>query len=120
MRADQHAQSTSGHVEHGFVSPSSHELVPSLRTLVDDVIRTAFAARNGNADVARIADRDPMRELCAAARAHEVQAETLILAVKDSWRRLPESHAASRLDSEVTLATVITECIREYYGPRRP
>jgi hypothetical protein len=48
-----------------------------------------------------------------------VRAETLLLAIKDRWRRLPESHGPGRLDAEVTLAAVITRCIREYYAPRR-
>ena len=60
-----------------------------------------------------------MGELCAAARASEVRAEALILAIKDGWRRIPEAHGQHRLDAEVTLAALITSCIREYYGPRR-
>jgi hypothetical protein len=119
MLADHHAPSGAAPLEHEFVS-SSRELVPGLRPLVDDVLRpAAIAIRDGIPHAAAIADRDPMRELCAAARANEVQAETLILAIKDSWRRLPETRGADRLDAEVTLASVVTRCIREYYGPRQ-
>ena len=118
MRADQHASSGAAQLAHGF--QSSRELAPGLRALVDDVLRAAFAAMHaGGSHAAGIADRDPMRELCAAARASEVRAETLILAIKDGWRRLPQAHGSNRLDAEVTLAEVITRCIREYYGPRR-
>lgn len=120
MHTDHHAPSGAAHLEHGFIS-SSRELAPGLRALVDDVLRAAFAeSRAGSLRAAAIADRDPMRELCAAARANDVRAESLILAIKDSWRRLPDSHGSNRLDAEVTLAAVITGCIREYYGPRRP
>jgi hypothetical protein len=121
MQADHHAPSGASHLQHGYLS-SSPELTPDLRALVDDVLRAAVAdARDDDARVARMADRrDPMGELCATARARDVRAETLILAIKDSWRRLPESYGPSRLDAEVRLATVITRCIREYYGPRRP
>jgi hypothetical protein len=120
MRADHHASSSTGHVEHGLRTPARDSVPDRIWALVDDVLRAAGArARNGNPRETVIADRDPMGELCAAARAHDVQAETLILALKDSWRRLPESHGPNRLDSEVMLATVITRCIREYYGPRR-
>ena len=106
-------------MEHGLPS-LSRELVPGLRPLVDDVLRAAVAAtRVGSPRAAMIADRDPMRELCAAARANEVRAETLILAIKDGWRRLPDSNGWSRLDAEVMLAGLITGCIKEYYGPRR-
>ena len=106
-------------MEPGFPS-SSRELAPGLRPLVDDVLRAAVAAARADGPrAAGISDRDPMGELCAAARANEVRAETLILALKDGWRRLPDSHGSSRLDGEITLAAVITRCIREYYGPRR-
>ena len=119
MRADHQASSSAAQLEHGFIS-SSRELAPDLRPLVDAVLRPAVATvRDGIPYGTAIADRDPMRELCAAARANEVRAETLVLAIKDSWRRLPESYGPSRLEAEVTLAAVITKCIREYYGPRR-
>jgi hypothetical protein len=88
---------------------------------VDAVLRPAVATvRDGIPCGTATTDRDPMRELCAAARANEVRAETLLLAIKESWRRLPESYGPGRLDAEVTLAAVITRCIREYYGPGRP
>ena len=120
MRVDHYAPAGAAHLEHGFLPPP-RESVTGLRPLVDDVLRAAVATSHTDGRrAAVIADRDPMRELCAAARASDVRAETLILAIKESWRRLPESHGASRLDGEVTLATVITRCIREYYGPCRP
>lgn len=119
MQTDHQAPPGAAHLEHGVIT-SSHELVPGLRPLVDDVLRTAVAAARAGRHAAVIADRDPMGELCAAARAEGVRAETLILAIKDRWRRLPDSHGANRLDGEVTLAAVITRCIKEYYGPRRP
>ena len=119
MQADRHAPSGTAHLEHGLRS-SSRVSVSGLRALVDDALRKAVAAeRDGDAREAEAADRDSMRELCAAARANDVQAETLILAIKESWRHLPDAYGANRLDSEVTLATVITRCIREYYGPGR-
>jgi hypothetical protein len=118
MRADQHALSGSEIRDQEFFS-SSRQPAAELRPLVEEVLRSAVAARGGSAHAAVIGDRDPMRELCAAARAGDVRAETLILALKDGWRRLPDAHAANRLDGEVTLAVVITRCIREYYGPRR-
>jgi hypothetical protein len=119
MRVDHLAQSATSQLEHGVVG-SSRERLPHLRALVDDVLRPAMTAlRTGVPYAAEIADRDPMRELCAAARANEVQAETLILAIKESWRRLPECYGESRVEAEATLATVVTRCIREYYSPRR-
>jgi hypothetical protein len=119
MRADHNAPSGAANGGDTLVS-SPREAAPGLRALVDDVLRAAVAAeRNSVPFAAGIAHRDPLGELCAAARANDVRAETLILAIKDAWRRFPESHAPSRLDSDVMLATVVTKCIREYYGPRR-
>ena len=119
MLTDHHALAGAPQMEHGLAS-SSHELAPDLRALVDAVLHSAVAAvRDGTPYATVIADRDPMGELCAAARAHEVRAETLILAIKDGWRRVPESYGQRRPEAEATLARVITRCIREYYGPRR-
>ena len=84
---------------------------------MDEVLRPAVAAlREGMPYMAGRMDRGPMGELCAAARASEVRAETLILALKDSWRRLPECYGENRMEAEITLAAVITRCIGEYYG----
>jgi hypothetical protein len=119
MRADHHAPSGGAQLEHEPFSPSRAP-VRDLQPLVDDVLRSAVAAAaHGGGYVTTWEDGDPMRELCAAARANDVRAETLLLAIKDRWRRLPQSHGASRMDGEVTLAAVITGCIKEYYGPRR-
>jgi hypothetical protein len=119
MRSDHHVPSGGPHVERESLA-SSRAPVPGLQALVDDVLRTAVAAaRDGSLRGTLVADSDPMSELCAAARANDVRAETLLLAIKDRWRRLPESHGPGRLDAEVTLAAVITRCIREYYAPRR-
>ena len=118
MRADHNAPSGATRPGDTLVS-STRESAPGLRPLVDDVLRAAVAAAHKEVSYAAgIADRDPIGELCAAARANDVRAETVILAIKDAWRRFPESRGTSRLDSETTLATVITKCIREYYGPR--
>ena len=119
MRADHDAPSGAANRGDTLVS-STRGSAPALRSLVDDVLREAVAAERGSVPYApEMTIRDPMRELCAAARANDVRAETLILTIKDAWRRFPESRGANRLDSEVMLATVITRCIREYYGPRR-
>lgn len=88
---------------------------------MDEVLRPAVAAlRNGMPYVAAAVDRRAMRELCAAARAGDLRAETVILAIKESWRHVPECYGENRLEAEITLAAVITCCIGEYYDPRRP
>ena len=118
MRADHHASSGGAHLEHETLS-QSRAPVRDLQALVDDVLRSAVAAAaHGGRYPTAWEDGEPMRELCAAARANDVRAETLLLAIKDRWRRLPQSHGASRMDGEITLAAVITRCIKEYYGPR--
>ena len=114
MLTDRHVPSGVSPLEREFVS--SRAFAPDLRALVDTVLRPAIAAvRDGMPYVPTRMDRGRMGELCAAARANEVRAETLILALKDSWRRLPECYGENRLEAEIALAALITQCIGEYY-----
>lgn len=120
MLADHQAPSATSQLEQRSTA-SSRDLAPELRALVDEILRPAFAAlRGGMPYAAARVDRGPMRALCAAARARDMRAEALILAIKDSWRRVPECYGENRMEAEIALARVITSCIGEYYEPRRP
>lgn len=92
-----------------------------LRAPVHELLRRAFrAARNGgSADRMDHDTHDAARSVCAMARANDIRAETVILAIKAGWRQLPESRDPSRLDAETTLAELVTLCIKEYYAPQR-
>lgn len=121
MHADEHSpDSAAASWEHTLTSASRDSAV-RLRTLVDDMLRAVPATTHDDASfTATGVGRDPLRELCAVARASDVRPETLILAIKAGWRRVPRSLGTSRREAEATLARVITRCIKEYYGPRPP
>jgi hypothetical protein len=96
---------------------SAAQITIELLAAAHEVLRCAFRyPRSGGSTDGRDAGTvDAVRSVCAMARANDVRAETLILAIKAEWRQLPEANGATRMDAEVTLATLITMCIKEYY-----
>ena len=100
---------------------SAGEAPIDLRAPVYELLRCVFrpAEEGGSAEGTAHDTHDAVRSVCAMARANDIRAETLILAIKAGWRQLPESHGTSRMDTEVTLAALITLCIKEYYAPQR-
>lgn len=110
MRSTAEAQSPS----------SSGRAEGDLRAAVFAVVRCAFQSPHYGGSANEVDDRtlDAVRSICAMARANEVRAETLILAIKGGWRQIPEARGMTRIDAEVKLAGLITMCIREYYAPR--
>jgi hypothetical protein len=103
------------------LSSSAAEVSTDLRAPVYELLRRTFrAARDdGSIDVTDPGTHDAVRSICAMARACDIRAETLILAIKAGWRQLPDFRNTTRLDAEVTLAALITMCIKEYYAPYR-
>jgi hypothetical protein len=103
------------------LSASAADAAIDLRSPVHELVRCALrAAHNGGA--ADGTDHDThgaVQSLCDMARANDVRAETVILAVKAGWRQLPDLHGMSRMDAEAALAELITRCIKEYYAPQR-
>ena len=117
MQAEHHSSGAPASLEQARPS-APHATIPRLRALVDDVLRTAFVRTRDDRSLDQpTMGPDPMRELCAVARANDLRPEAVILAIKDGWRRFPESHVQSRLESEATVAVIITRCIKEYYRP---
>ena len=101
-------------------SPSlAEESSGELRELVLQALRVAIDRdrEGGSAGGSKEDLREILREICATARANELRAEALILRFKATWWHLPEAHDARRRDAEITLAGVITLCIKEYYAP---
>lgn len=100
--------------------PLATDVTSDLRASVHEVLRRAFRhARNDGATARMDEDtHDAMRSVCAMARATDVRAETLILAIKGGWRQLPEAQGATRMDAEIMLAALVTMCIKEYYAPQ--
>jgi len=74
--------------------------------------------------------RQGLREACEAARGHGLQAEDLLVIVKQSWREVSDDDvlegqrrrastpsSATQARSDEALAEVITMCIKEFYRP---
>lgn len=93
-------------------TPTPHDLDPQT-------ISDLRAALQKSAD--RGTHGDDLRDvLCRAAdeaRRKGIQAEHLLLALKDIWYSLPEIAGASRGDgSQTLLQELVSRCIHEYYS----
>jgi hypothetical protein len=63
--------------------------------------------------------RQAVRELCEDAHRRHLQAEQLLIAIKDAWRAMPEARANARLGvPHDSLDRFISLCIEEYYARR--
>jgi hypothetical protein len=86
-----------------------------LREHTSDMLRYALDAqlvgRFPNASVRR-----SLRGVCSEAQRSGMRAEQLLVILKDSWRRLPETRRIERSERDEALGQVITLCIREYYA----
>src|SRR5437764_385157 len=92
---------------------------PSRPTLVPETIEALRAALTRSvAEGNHVADRREM--LCKAAedaRSKGIQAEQLLLILKDIWYSLPDVVGASSSDVEnALLQELISRCIQEYYS----
>jgi hypothetical protein len=63
--------------------------------------------------------RAALRELCDVARERGLHAEQLLLVLKESWRRLPETRLVMRQDAGEVLGRAISMCVVAYYAPPR-
>ena len=63
--------------------------------------------------------RPILRRTCDAAREQDTLVERLLILLKDAWREQPVGWPKRHIDSEDTLARLITLCIEEYYAPIR-
>ncbi len=86
-----------------------------LRDVTDGAIRRALraAARGAFDDELRSA----LDDACTAARDHGVPVEQLIILLKECWGELPKTQCVVRSEADVTIARVVTMCIRVYYAP---
>ena len=79
-------------------------------------LRTALErfARDGNNSGAL---HEALREASAEARHKNIQAEQLLVILKELWYEIPDvKRAAGSPGQRVLLQRVITKCIQEYYG----
>jgi hypothetical protein len=89
---------------------------PALETETVDALRNALAA-----SVVRGNHADDLRELlcraAADARSKGMQAEQLLIALKEIWYSMPEvTNASSALVENSLLQELISRCIQEYYA----
>jgi hypothetical protein len=89
---------------------------PSLEPETVDALRRAFAS-----SVARGNHVDNLRDLlchaAADARGKGMQAEQLLVALKEMWYSMPEvSSASSAVVENALLQELISRCIQEYYA----
>jgi hypothetical protein len=86
-----------------------------LRELVERVlIHAVHAARF--TEVTGDDGTGPVQQICREARIRGLRAEQLIIIMKDSWYRMPETRRLQFPHADDVLARVITTCIEEYYG----
>jgi hypothetical protein len=101
-------------------SPSlPEESSRQLRELILQTLRITIhrSREQGSADGSGKEVLAMKREFCATERADDLRVEALILLLTATWWRLPEVHGVTRLDAEITLAELITLCIKEYFAP---
>jgi hypothetical protein len=63
--------------------------------------------------------RNALDLVCQLAWRNNLRIEQLLVLLKDEWRHLPEVRSVARMDADVTLACVVTHCIKEFYRPSR-
>jgi hypothetical protein len=89
---------------------------PALEPETVDALRAALAsslARGNHADGLR----DLLCRAAADARAKGIQAEQLLITLKEIWYSMPEvSNAASSSVDNSLLQELVSRCIQEYYA----
>jgi hypothetical protein len=90
----------------GNLSPDSFE--DTARTMLE----TALTLHAANLSLSCAEIEQPVAEICAKAKARGMQAETLLIELKQIWHAVPES--ASHEKAEV-IARLVSICIPEFY-----
>lgn len=92
----------------------------NLRRLAFEVLRSAIHQRRnsfkpGIAPAPRSQVERLLREMCTVGRDRGLEAEQVLIVLKDAWRNLPDVELIDRSDSNAMLSSVITRLIKEYY-----
>ena len=100
-----------------MMAPTSDSPPPSLDAETIDAVRAAMAryVRDGT-DSPEL--REVLRRVATEARAKGIQAERLLVVLKEIWGALPEVRHAERGDvsgQNTLLQRLITRCIHQYY-----
>lgn len=102
----------------GSRSEESGVVLPSARFAILAHLRASDVGGSAEPREKRQA-QEAMRDLCHDAHRRHLQAEQLLIAVKDAWRALPEARLdARRAAPHASLDRFISLCIAEYYARR--
>jgi hypothetical protein len=89
--------------------------LPAARAALVAHLKASGSASPVSHDAQRA--RAAVRELCDDAHRRHLQAEQLLIAIKDAWRSMPEARTDARLGApQHSLDRFISLCIEEYYA----
>lgn len=90
----------------------------ALRTVIQLSLRTDLRRILGGCPIEQSGLRENLRTIGAHARRHRLQAEQLLVLIKESCASLPEARElAGRPERAETMERLIAMAIEEYYGP---
>jgi hypothetical protein len=93
----------------------------ALRTVIQLTLRTDLRRILGGCPIEQSGLRENLRTIGAHARRHQLQAEQLLVLIKDSCTSLPEARELiARPDRAGTMVQLIAMAIEEYYRVPRP
>jgi hypothetical protein len=92
----------------------------ALRTVIQLSLRTDLRRILGGCPIEQSGLRENLRTIGAHARRHQLQAEQLLVLIKEACASLPEARElAGRPDRTETMERLIAMAIEEYYGESR-
>lgn len=90
-----------------------------LQSLAHEAVRTLSTLpwSGSQLDASDELIREVLCTVCRTAREQGMSIERVLLLLKRSWAQQPSLHGIWRIDTDRVLSNVITQCIKEYYGP---
>ena len=89
----------------------------ALRALLERPLLTVASRLAFEGEFDRLTLRDELRAVCAAAKLRGVQAEQVLIAVKEIWAALPTAReSAQNTSGNPILSQVVTMTLDEYYS----
>lgn len=96
---------------------STEQSNTALRTVIQLSLRTDLRRILGGCPIEQSGLRENLRTIGAHARRHQLQAEQLLVLIKDACASLPEARQLmGRPDRAETMERLIAMAIEEYYG----
>lgn len=96
---------------------STQRSTSALRTVIQLSLRTDLRRILGGCPIEQSGLRENLRTIGAHARRHQLQAEQLLVLIKEACASLPEARELiGRPDRAETMERLIAMAIEEYYG----